>query len=173
MTPSTDGKTIPLPGINDYAGEILKAERSDFDASGTLNVIRVCTSNQGGLLDNPGLVTQACGNVLDKWDQVWREKEGDLICSNSVVGSDGAAYSDIQPCELPVPPGEGGHDNQAFFDTIEESADKLWIHTNDLSSKCLQKGESKVSNEHSYTKTKSTIESAIYNPIIHYSYSLL
>ena len=27
-------------------------------------------SSQGGLLDNPGLVTKCCGNVLDKWDQV-------------------------------------------------------------------------------------------------------
>ena len=32
--------------------------------------IRVCTSSQGGLLDNPGLVTAGCANVLDKWDQV-------------------------------------------------------------------------------------------------------
>ena len=27
-------------------------------------------SSHGGLLDNPGLVTKCCGNVLDKWDQV-------------------------------------------------------------------------------------------------------
>ena len=32
--------------------------------------VRVCTSSQGGLLDNPGLVTAGCANVLDKWDQV-------------------------------------------------------------------------------------------------------
>ena len=32
---------------------------------------------------------------------------------------------------------------QSFYDTIEESADKLWIHTNDLATKCLAKGESK------------------------------
>ena len=32
---------------------------------------------------------------------------------------------------------------KSFYDTIEESADKLWIHTNDLATKCLAKGESK------------------------------
>ena len=26
--------------------------------------------SHGGLLDNPGLVTKCCGNVIDKWDQV-------------------------------------------------------------------------------------------------------
>ena len=30
----------------------------------------MCVSSQGGLLDNPGLVTRGCGNVIDKWDQV-------------------------------------------------------------------------------------------------------
>ena len=40
--------------------------------------------------------------------------------------------------------GEGGcFDHQAFYDTIEESADKLWIHTNDLADKCLGRGEAK------------------------------
>ena len=43
-----------------------KDERAEFDSSSTINVIRVCTNNQGGLLDTPGLVTAACGNVLDK-----------------------------------------------------------------------------------------------------------
>ena len=36
----------------------------------TERCVRVCTSSQGGLLDNPGLVTAGCANVLDKWDQV-------------------------------------------------------------------------------------------------------
>ena len=144
MSPSTDGKIIPLAGVNDYSGQILKDERAEFDSSGVLATIRLCTSNMGGMLDNPGLVTQACGNVLDKWDQVWSEKEGDLGVTNKEHGSDGAAYGDILPCRLPKPPGEEGcFDDQAFFDTIEESADKLWIHTNDLAAKCLQKGDSK------------------------------
>ena len=43
------------------------------------------------MLDNPGLVTQACGNVLDKWDGVWREKEADLANTYRLPGSEGAA----------------------------------------------------------------------------------
>ena len=31
------------------------------------------------------------------------------------------------------------HDDQAFYDTIEESADKLWLHTNELAGKSLKK----------------------------------
>lgn len=46
VTPSTDGQAIPLPGINDYAGQILKDERAEFDSSGALNTIRVCTNVQ-------------------------------------------------------------------------------------------------------------------------------
>ena len=65
------------------------------------------------MLDNPGLVTQACGNVLDKWDQVWREKEGDLASTNRDMGSEGLAYGEILPCSLPIPPSEDGcFDNQ-------------------------------------------------------------
>jgi hypothetical protein len=30
---------------------------------------------------------------------------------------------------------EGCFDNQAFYDTVEESADKLWLHTNELAGK--------------------------------------
>ena len=30
-------------------------------------------------------------------------------------------------------------DDQAFYDTIEESADKLWLHTNELAGKSLKK----------------------------------
>jgi hypothetical protein len=30
----------------------------------------VCPSSAGGLLDSPGLVTGAVGNVLDKWEKV-------------------------------------------------------------------------------------------------------
>ena len=55
-------------------------------------------------------------------------------------------YGDILPCERPVhlaPDTEEPHDNQAFYDTIEESADKLWLHTNELANKCLARGESK------------------------------
>ena len=46
VTPSTDGQSIPLPGINDYAGQILKDERAEFDSSGVLKTIRVCTNVQ-------------------------------------------------------------------------------------------------------------------------------
>ena len=150
VKPNTDGQQIPLQGVNDYSGQTLKDERADFDTNGTLEVIRVCPSSHGGLLDNPGLVTKGCGNVLDKWDQVWREKEGDLACTNREDGTPGASYGDIVPCFRPKPPGppaegeeSGCFDNQAFYDTIEESADKLWLHTNELAGKCLQKGESK------------------------------
>ena len=81
MSLATDGQQIPLPGVNDYSGQVLKDERAEFDSSGSLATMRVCTSSQGGLLDNPGLVTAGCGNVLDKWDQVWREKTGGLEAS--------------------------------------------------------------------------------------------
>ena len=59
-------------------------------------------------------MTQACGNVLDKWDQVWRQKEGDLINTYREMGHDGSAYTDILPCSLPVAPAgeEGCFDNQ-------------------------------------------------------------
>ena len=46
VTPSTDGQSIPLPGINDYSGQILKDERAEFDSSGVLKTIRVCTNVQ-------------------------------------------------------------------------------------------------------------------------------
>ena len=46
VTPSTDGQSIPLPGINDYAGQILKDERAEFDSSGVIKTIRVCTNVQ-------------------------------------------------------------------------------------------------------------------------------
>ena len=109
--------------------------------------MRVDHSNfQGGLLDNPGLVTAGCGNVLDKWEQVWREKAGGLEAAYREEGSEGALYGDILPCDRPklLPPDtEETHDNQAFYDTIEESADKLWLHTTELANKCLAKGESK------------------------------
>ena len=78
---ATDGQKIPLPGVNDYSGQVLKDERAEFESSGCLVTMRVCTSSQGGLLDNPGLVTAGCGNVLDKWDQVWTEKSGGLEAS--------------------------------------------------------------------------------------------
>ena len=78
---ATDGQKIPLPGVNDYSGQVLKDERAEFESTGCLVTMRVCTSSQGGLLDNPGLVTAGCGNVLDKWDQVWREKAGVLEVS--------------------------------------------------------------------------------------------
>ena len=99
-----------------------KDERAEFDSSSTINVIRVCTNNQGGLLDTPGLVTAACGNVLDKvrcddtrvtchdtlvqWDAVWREKEGDLATLYKQPGTDGAVYGDLAACRHPVPPGQ-------------------------------------------------------------------
>jgi hypothetical protein len=34
---------------------------------------------------------------------------------------------------------EGCFDNQAFYDTVEESADKLWLHTNELAGKVRAK----------------------------------
>ena len=67
---ATGGQEIPLPGVNDYSGQVLKDERSELETGGSLATLRVCTNSQGGLLDNPGLVTAGCGNVLDKWDQV-------------------------------------------------------------------------------------------------------
>ena len=57
-------------------------------------------------------------------------------------GSEGAVYGDLLPERL-LPPGEETHDNQAFYDTIEESADKLWLHTTELANKCLTRGESR------------------------------
>ena len=48
--------------------------RLDYCTTRDLNnctvVYRLCGSVQGGLLDNPGLVTKAAGNVLDKWEKV-------------------------------------------------------------------------------------------------------
>ena len=70
VPPNTDGQEISLPGLNDYSGQVLKDERSELETGGSLATLRVCTNSQGGLLDNPGLVTAGCGNVLDKWDQV-------------------------------------------------------------------------------------------------------
>ena len=55
VTPSTDGQNIPLPGINDYAGQILKDERAEFDSSGVIKTIRVCTNVQ--VLENSPLVS--------------------------------------------------------------------------------------------------------------------
>ena len=31
VSPSTDGKIIPLAGVNDYSGQILKDERAEFE----------------------------------------------------------------------------------------------------------------------------------------------
>lgn len=53
------------------------------------------------MLDNPGLVTQACGNVLDKWDGVWREKEADLATTYREAGSQGSVLADMEPCRKP------------------------------------------------------------------------
>ena len=64
------------------------------------------------MLDNPGLVTQACGNVLDKWDGVWREKEADLANTYRVPGSEGAVLADIDPCRKPKPSAGECFDNQ-------------------------------------------------------------
>ena len=35
---STDGKTIPLQGINDYSGQLLKDERAEVESSGAVQV---------------------------------------------------------------------------------------------------------------------------------------
>ena len=73
-------------------------------------------------------------------------KEEGLEAAYREAGSEGAVYGDLLPSHRPRllgPDGEETHDNQAFYDTIEESADKLWLHTNELASKCLQRGESK------------------------------
>ncbi len=35
---------------------------------------------------------------------------------------------------------EGCFDNQAFYDTVEESADKLWLHCNELAGKVRNYG---------------------------------
>jgi hypothetical protein len=40
----------------------------------------VCPSSAGGLLDSPGLVTGAVGNVLDKWEKV-RNQIRDIMSS--------------------------------------------------------------------------------------------
>ena len=43
---ATDGQEIPLPGVNDYSGQVLKDERAEFESSGILATMRVCTSSQ-------------------------------------------------------------------------------------------------------------------------------
>ncbi len=40
----------------------------------------MCPSSAGGLLDSPGLVTGAVGNVLDKWEKV-RNQRRDIMSS--------------------------------------------------------------------------------------------
>ena len=72
------------------------------------------------MLDNPGLVTQACGNVLDKWDGVWREKEADLAATYSVPGSQGAVLADIEPCRKPKPAAGECFDNQVAESKINQ-----------------------------------------------------
>ena len=69
-------------------------------------------------MDNPGLVTQACGNVLDKWDGVWRQKEADLTASYTVPGSQGAVLSNIEPCRKPKPSAGECFDHQVEFIVI-------------------------------------------------------
>ena len=41
-----------------------------IDTYASQEIVILRFSSHGGLLDNPGLVTKCCGNVLDKWDQV-------------------------------------------------------------------------------------------------------
>ncbi|XP_023328186.1 uncharacterized protein LOC111701230 [Eurytemora carolleeae] len=100
---STDGEIINLQGINDYSGQILKEERTEFDSSGVLGLLRICSSHHGGHLDNPGLVTKAVGNVLEKWEKVWREKEGELVSKMRIEETPGAVYGDLSPCLKPTP----------------------------------------------------------------------
>ena len=52
VTLATDGQTIPLPGVNDYSGQVLKDERAEFESSGCLQTMSVCTASQGGDLSS-------------------------------------------------------------------------------------------------------------------------
>ena len=56
-------KKMPTCSINLFGPPIL-------DTCIKRNSTSTLFSSHGGLLDNPGLVTKCCGNVLDKWDQV-------------------------------------------------------------------------------------------------------
>ena len=90
--------------------------------------------SHGGALDNPGLVTLAVGNVLDKWDQVWEEKEADLGARNRMEGTDGAAIGDILPCSrmkrLPAKEGAEEGENGTFDAQVRGSGTRCFILPN-------------------------------------------